>query len=71
MAACCGQHACASLGFLGKGDLVGPLQALHSEVDLSKGDVKLDSRDIPTCLMVQIRAFKMDIFWKGTRYTLE
>ena len=53
-------------GFLRTGEVVVPSLSLYdAETHLSTGDIKLDSTDKPTCLMVHIKASKTDIFRKG------
>ena len=53
--------------FLRAGEVVVPSQGQYdAEVHLSINDVKLDSRDKPCCLMVQMKASKTDIFQKGS-----
>ena len=66
MAACCEQqHVCDFL--LITEEVVVPPQGLYdAEVHLSIDNVKLDSRDKPFCLMVQIKASKTDVFQKGS-----
>ena len=58
-------------GFLRTVEVVVPSQGLYdAEVNLSIDDVKLDSRDKLSCLMVQIKASKTDVFWKGSTVNL-
>ena len=53
-------------GFLRTGEVVVPSESLYdAETHLSVGDVRLDSQDKPTCLLVQIKASKTDVFRKG------
>ena len=52
-------------GFLRTGEVVVSSQGQYNAVvHLSIVDVKLDSRDKPSCLMVQIKASKIDVFRK-------
>ena len=54
-------------GFLRRGEVVVPSQGQYDEeVHLSIDDVKLYSRIKPSCLMVQIKASKTDVFRKGS-----
>ena len=54
-------------GFLRTGEVVVPSQGLYdAEVHLSIKNVKLDSRDKPSCLMVQIKTSKTEVFLKGS-----
>ena len=54
-------------GFLRTGEVTVPSQGQYdAEVHLSIHDVKLDSRDKPSCLMIQIKASKTDVFRKGS-----
>ena len=53
--------------FLRTGEVVVPSQALYdAEVHLNIDDVKLDNRDKPSYLLVQIKASKTDVFRKGS-----
>ena len=53
--------------FLRTGEVVVPSRALYdAEVHLSIDDVKLDNRDKPSYLLVQIKASKTDVFRKGS-----
>ena len=53
-------------GFLRTEEVVVPSQGQYdAEVHLSIDDVKLDSRIKPSCLTVQIKASKTDVFQKG------
>ena len=50
-------------GFLRTGEVVVPSRALYdAEVHFSIDDVKLDNRDKPSYLLVQIKASKTDVF---------
>ena len=54
-------------GFLRAGEVVVPSRALYdAEVHLNIDDVKLDNRDKPSYLLVQIKASKTDVFRKGS-----
>ena len=54
-------------GCLRTGEVVVPSQGQYNaEVHLSIDDVKLDSRIKASCLTVQIKASKTDVFWKGS-----
>ena len=54
-------------GFLRTGEVLVPSRALYdAEVHLSIDDVKLDNRDKPSYLLVQIKASKTDVFHKGS-----
>ena len=54
-------------GFLRTGEVVISSQALYdAEIHLSIDDVKLDNRDKPSYLLVQIKASKTDVFCKGS-----
>ena len=67
MAACCGQHMYVVCGFLRTGEVAVPSQGQYNaEVHLSIDYVKLDSRIKPSCLTVQIKASKTDVFLKGS-----
>ena len=58
-------------GFLRTGEVVVPSRALYdAEVHLSIDDVKLDNRDKPSYLLVQIKVSKSDVFRKGSTVTL-
>ena len=54
-------------GFLRTGEVVVPSRALYdAEVHLNIDDVKLNNRDKPSYLLVQIKSSKTDVFRKGS-----